>query len=144
MNIFLSLFVALAMLFSGSDLPAAPENATVTAIQNLSVQLGSRSAALEPEIRFTTAVGTDEIAARFEILRDDEALMPIAGILTAEKLAYTLADTSHYYSISDAALQSSGMMEEIFGEEELDTGFIAGLQPMVRAIEIMGSDPDFH
>lgn len=144
MNIFLSLFVAFAMLFSGADLPAVPEHATITTIQNLSVQIGSRSAALEPEIRFTTAAGTDELAARFEILRDDEALLPIAGVLTAEKLAFTLADTSHYFSISDAALQSSGMLEEIFSEEEMDMGLSAGLVPMLRALEVAGSDPNFN
>ena len=60
MNAILSILVCIAMLFSGgAALPEQPETATVRTLRNLTIATDEGSVTLTPELRLTTAIGSE-------------------------------------------------------------------------------------
>lgn len=105
MNAILSILVCFAMLFSGgAALPAQPETATVRTLRNLSVTTDAGSVTLAPELRLTTAIGSEQAIAQFEVVSGDDVLLPMAGELTKDGVRFRLCDGGSVYSLSSDAL----------------------------------------
>ena len=105
MNAFLSILVCIAMLFSGgAALPAQPETATVRTLRNLSVTTDEGSVTLTPELRLTTAIGSEQTIAQFEVVNGDDVLLPMMGELTKDGVRFCLSDGGSVYSLSSDAL----------------------------------------
>ena len=105
MNAILSILVCFAMLFSGgAALPAQPETATVRTLRNLSVTTDEGSVTLTPELRLTTAIGSEQAIAQFEVVRGDDVLLPMAGELTNDGVRFRLCDGGSVYSLTNDAL----------------------------------------
>ena len=105
MNAFLSILVCIAMLFSGgATLPAQPETATVRTLRNLSVTTDEGSATLTPELRLTTAIGSEAALMQFEVVNGDDVLLPMAGELTGDGVRFRLSDGGSVYSLTNDAL----------------------------------------
>ena len=105
MNAILSILVCIAMLFSGgAALPEQPETATVRTLRNLSVTTDAGSVTLTPELRLTTAIGSEQAIAQFEVVRGDDVLLPMAGELTNDGVRFRLRDGGSVYSLTNDAL----------------------------------------
>lgn len=105
MNAILSILVCIAMLFSGgAALPVQPETATVRTLRNLSVTTDAGSVTLAPELRLTTAIGSEQAIAQFEVVRGDDVLLPMAGELTNDGVRFRLCDGGSVYSLTSEAL----------------------------------------
>ena len=105
MNAILSILVCFAMLFSGgAALPAQPETATVRTLRNLSVTTDAGSVTLTPELRLTTAIGSEQTIAQFEVVNGDDVLLPMMGELTKDGVRFCLSDGGSVYSLSSDAL----------------------------------------
>ena len=105
MNAILSILVCFAMLFSGgAALPEQPETATVRTLRNLSVTTDAGSVTLAPELRLTTAIGSEPAIAQFEVVRGDDVLLPMAGELTNDGVRFRLRDGGSVYSLTSEAL----------------------------------------
>ncbi|MDO5322462.1 MAG: hypothetical protein Q4G06_00455 [Clostridia bacterium] len=105
MNAFLSILVCIAMLFSGgATLPAQPETATVRTLRNLSVTTDEDSVTLTPELRLTTAIGSEAALMQFEVVNGDDVLLPMAGELTGDGVRFRLCDGGSVYSLTNDAL----------------------------------------
>ena len=105
MNAILSILVCFAMLFSGgAALPEQPETATVRTLRNLSVTTDEGSVTLTPELRLTTAIGSEQAIAQFEVVRGDDVLLPMAGELTNDGVRFRLCDGGSVYSLTNDAL----------------------------------------
>ena len=105
MNAILSILVCFAMLFSGgAALPEQPETATVRTLRNLSVTTDEGSVTLTPELRLTTAIGSEQAIAQFEVVRGDDVLLPMAGELTNDGVRFRLRDGGSVYSLTNDAL----------------------------------------
>ena len=105
MNAILSILVCFAMLFSGgAALPEQPETATVRTLRNLSVTTDAGSVTLAPELRLTTAIGSEQAIAQFEVVRGDDVLLPMAGELTNDGVRFRLCDGGSVYSLTNDAL----------------------------------------
>ena len=105
MNAILSILVCFAMLFSGgAALPEQPETATVRTLRNLSVTTDAGSVTLAPELRLTTAIGSEQAIAQFEVVRGDDVLLPMAGELTNDGVRFRLRDGGSVYSLTSEAL----------------------------------------
>ena len=105
MNAILSILVCFAMLFSGgAALPAQPETATVRTLRNLSVTTDEGSVTLTPELRLTTAIGSEQAIAQFEVVRGGDVLLPMAGELTNDGVRFRLCDGGSVYSLTNDAL----------------------------------------
>ena len=105
MNAILSILVCFAMLFSGgAALPAQPETATVRTLRNLSVTTDAGSVTLTPELRLTTAIGSEQAIAQFEVVNGDDVLLPMMGELTKDGVRFCLSDGGSVYSLSSDAL----------------------------------------
>ena len=108
MNAILSFIVCFAMLFSGgATLPAQPETATVWTLRNLSVTTDEGSVTLNPELRLTTAIGTESARMQFGIVNGDDVLMPIAGEITPDCLRFTMGNSGCVYTLTNEALMDS-------------------------------------
>lgn len=142
MNAILSLFVCFAMLFAGGNLPAVPETATTETISNVSISYNGESVTLPHEFVLTTALGTEELAAEFHIKDDDgEILLPIAGVLSAAALDFSIADGENYISIPDSALTDSGIfLEEDLAEIDEMMDMLVGLYK--KAFDLMENEWD--
>ena len=105
MNAILSILVCIAMLFSGgAALPEQPETATVRTLRNLSVTTDAGSVTLAPELRLTTAIGSEQAIAQFEVVRGGDVLLPMAGELTNDGVRFRLRDGGSVYSLTNDAL----------------------------------------
>lgn len=105
MNAILSILVCIAMLFSGgAALPEQPETATVRTLRNLSVTTDAGSVTLAPELRLTTAIGSEQAIAQFEVVRGGDVLLPMAGELTNDGVRFRLRDGGSVYSLTSEAL----------------------------------------
>ena len=105
MNAILSILVCFAMLFSGgAALPEQPETATVRTLRNLSVTTDAGSVTLAPELRLTTAIGSEQAIAQFEVVRGDDVLLPMAGELTNDGVRFRLRDGGSVYNLTSEAL----------------------------------------
>ncbi|MGN0184491.1 MAG: hypothetical protein ACI4AL_05175 [Aristaeellaceae bacterium] len=105
MNAILSILVCIAMLFSGgAALPEQPEAATVRTLRNLSVTTDAGSVTLAPELRLTTAIGSEQAIAQFEVVNDGEVLLPMAGELTNDGVRFRLCNGGSVYSLTNDAL----------------------------------------
>ena len=105
MNAILSILVCIAMLFSGgAALPVQPETATVRTLRNLSVTTDEGSVTLTPELRLTTAIGSEQAIAQFEVVRGGDVLLPMAGELTNDGVRFRLCDGGSVYSLTSEAL----------------------------------------
>lgn len=105
MNAILSILVCFAMLFSGgAALPAQPETATVRTLRNLSVTTGEGSVTLAPELRLTTAIGSEQAIAQFEVVSGDDVLLPMTGELTKDGVRFCLSDGGSVYILTNDAL----------------------------------------
>ena len=105
MNAILSILVCIAMLFSGgAALPAQPETATVRTLRNLSVTTDAGSVTLAPELRLTTAIGSEQAIAQFEVVRGGDVLLPMAGELTNDGVRFRLRDGGSVYNLTSEAL----------------------------------------
>ena len=105
MNAILSILVCFAMLFSGgAALPEQPETATVRTLRNLSVTTDEGSVTLTPELRLTTAIGSEQAIAQFEVVNGDDVLLPMMGELTKDGVRFCLSDGGSVYSLSSDAL----------------------------------------
>ena len=105
MNAILSILVCFAMLFSGgAALPPQPETATVWTLRNLSITTDEGSATLTPELRLTTALGSEAALLQFEVVNDGETLLPVAGELTNDGVRFRLSEDGNVYSLSNEAL----------------------------------------
>ena len=108
MNAILSIIVCFAMLFSGgATLPAQPETATVWTLRNLSFTTDEGSVTLNPELRLTTAIGTESARMQFGIIDGDEVLMPIAGEITPDCLRFTMGNSGSVYTLTNEALMDA-------------------------------------
>ena len=105
MNAILSILVCIAMLFSGgAALPEQPETATVRTLRNLTIATDEGSVTLTPELRLTTAIGSEQAIAQFEVVRGDDVLLPMAGELTKDGVRFRLRDGGSVYSLTSDAL----------------------------------------
>ena len=105
MNAILSILVCFAMLFSGgAALPAQPETATTWTLRTLTISTDEGSATLAPELRLTTAIGSEQAIAQFEVVRGDDVLLPMAGELTNDGVRFRLCDGGSVYSLTNDAL----------------------------------------
>lgn len=128
MNAFLSILVCIAMLFSGgAALPAQPETATVRTLRNLSVTTDEGSVTLTPELRLTTAIGSKQAIAQFEVVNGDDVLLPMAGELTGDGVRFRLCDGGSVYSLTNDALL------------ELMEADDAGAQLMAQMVDYLNS-----
>ena len=108
MNIILSLIVSIAMIFSGvSELPAVPETASVTTIRDITFTYGDETVELNPQLRFTGALGAQQADIGFEILLDDQVLMPVRGRIDGENVTFALSEDGKAYTVSDDAIAES-------------------------------------
>ena len=129
MNAILSIIVCFAMLFSGgATLPAQPETATVRTLRNLSVTTDEGSVTLNPELRLTTALGTESARMQFEIVNGDDVLLPIAGEIAPDCLRFTMGNSGSVYSLTSEAMMA--LLEEEGDAEESEQ--------MMQALEYMG------
>ena len=129
MNAILSIIVCFAMLFSGgATLPAQPETATVRTLRNLSVTTDEGSVTLNPELRLTTAIGTESARMQFEIVNGDDVLLPIAGEITPDCLRFTMGNSGSVYTLTSEAMMA--LLEEEGDAEENEQ--------MMQALEYMG------
>ena len=105
MNAILSILVCFAMLFSGgAALPAQPETATTWTLRNLTISTDEGSATLAPELRLTTAIGSEAALMQFEVVNGDDVLLPMAGELTGDGVRFRLCDGGSVYTLSSDAL----------------------------------------
>lgn len=105
MNAILSILVCIAMLFSGgAALPEQPETATVQTLRNLTIATDEGSVTLTPELRLTTAIGSEQAIAQFEVVRGDDVLLPMAGELAKDGVRFRLRDGGSVYSLTSDAL----------------------------------------
>lgn len=112
MNMFLSIFVCIAMLCSGTAaLPAQPESATTWTLRNLTINYGDDSVTLAPEARLTTAIGADEAQLHFEVGNGDQVLLPVSGEITADGARFSLG-ANHAYTVSNDVLMEMMNLDE--------------------------------
>ena len=105
MNAILSILVCFAMLFSGgAALPEQPETATTWTLRNLSITTDEGSATLTPELRLTTALGSEAALLQFEVANGGDVLLPVAGELTNDGVRFRLSEDGSVYSLSNDAL----------------------------------------
>lgn len=118
MNIILSLIVSLAMIFSGvGELPAMPETASVITIRDISFSYGDDIVELNPQLRFTGALGAQQADIGFEILLDDKVLMPVRGRIDGENVFFALSEDGKAYTVSDDAIaEAMGLNDPALGE----------------------------
>ncbi len=113
MNLFLSLFVSFALLFSGTNqLPAQPETAVTWTLSNLTLETPYDSVTLNPALRFSSAVGSEEVNAHFEIVNGDKVLLPVSGRLTSEEAIFSLGTTGNAFRVSNDTLMELMNVDE--------------------------------
>ena len=124
MNAILSILVCFAVLFSGgAALPEQPETATTWTLRNLSVTTDEGSATLTPELRLTTALGSEAALLQFEVVNDGDVLLPMAGELTNDGVRFRLSDGGSVYALSNDALLE---LMEADAEDLLPLTYMAG------------------
>lgn len=105
MNLILSLIVSLALMFSPTgSLPAQPDTAVTWTLSNVSLDLPQGSVTLNPALRLSRAVGSEEAQLHFEVINGDNTLMPISGRLTEEDLTFSLGKSGNAYRITNEDL----------------------------------------
>ena len=108
MHSILSIFVSLAMLFSGATaLPAEPQAQTAWTLSDVVYSENGETIALNPSARLTAALGKDRIQLQFEMENGGKTLMPAAGEITPEGLRFRLGQSGTVYEIAGEALMDA-------------------------------------
>ena len=117
MSFILSIFLCLALAFSGTGaLPAEPESATTWTVRNLSFGDGTDSIALDPELRLTAAVGEEKVGLHFEVGSGKRALLPVSAEITNDEVLFAMSNGKHAYSMS---AEEFALMADLDGNEEI-------------------------
>lgn len=103
MNMILSIFMCFAMILGGT-MPAVPETATTWTISNLTLSVGDESVTLEPELRYTSAMGSEKSLMHFEVGVDEQTILPASAEITPEGVRFAIGNNGHSYSVSDETL----------------------------------------
>lgn len=136
MHQLLSAFVCLAMLLSGSSLPAIPDTAEVTTIRNISVSLDGETASIPHELILTTAAGMEEVGAQFEILNEDQTLLPLAASLRRDALDFSLAENDFYYSLADSFPEELDALYSASGDAAVSSLMIAMAEQYTEILRV--------
>ena len=120
---------AAAMLMGAGSVPAVPETAAKTTVENIVISCGDESVALDHKLVRTEAIGSAEIVTGFNIVKGDSGMMPLMLKITPEEMLFSLAEGSAY-SVSDEYVQ---------GFLELEDEDVAMLN---EAVEIVESLPE--
>ena len=143
MNAILSILVCFAMLFSGgAALPEQPETATTWTLRNLSITTDEGSATLTPELRLTTALGSEAALLQFEVANGGDVLLPVAGELTNDGVRFRLSEDGSVYSLSNDALLE---LMEADAEELLPLTYMADyLNSYIALLQRSMNDASFQ
>lgn len=128
-NMILAYAVALAMLTGAGSVPAVPETAGRTVVENIVISCGDESVALDHIFEWTRAIGSSEAAWAFDITKDGSSMLPLKAKITQEELLFSLVENGGVYSISEAF--ASGYIAE---EADIDT--------LTEELEIIKSLPE--
>lgn len=113
MNLILSLLVSVALMFSPTgSLPAQPDTAVTWTLSNISLDLPQGSVTLNPALRLSSAVGSEEAQLHFEIINGENTLLPVSGLLTRDELLFSLGKSGSAYRISNADLMNILPMDQ--------------------------------
>lgn len=113
MNLILSIFLSIALALSGTGtLPAEPETATTWTIRNIAFESEGESHAIQPELRFTTAVAAEKAAAHFEIGSDGRTLLPVSAQITPDELRFSLGNGGRAYSLTAEEFEKMTRLDE--------------------------------
>lgn len=89
MNVLLSLLLSLVMLFTGAvSIPEQPETSHVLTVTDVVFSVGDQKAVLSPSLKASAAVGTQQAALSFAVLRDQLPLFPVDVQLDGENVLF--------------------------------------------------------
>ena len=102
MTFLLSIFLCFALAFSGTGtLPAEPEAATTWTVRSISLDNGTETYTIDPELRLTTAIGAEKADLHFEIDSGNRALIPVSAELTSDELRFSMGNGGRAYTLTN-------------------------------------------
>lgn len=139
MNAVLSLFLSLAMLFSGGALPAEVETVSVLTVQDVVLNYEDNNYPLGFDLSLSAGTAQDELLLHFELSNDDETLMPVSGRITRDGVTFALNDEGNAFTVSADKLNRMLELEsdDLFAIENM----CGGMESYVKALTLIYSDP---
>ena len=128
LNAILAYATAAAMLMGAGSVPAVPETAVRTTVENIVISCGDESVALDHEFAWTEAIGSSEAAFGFEISKNGNVMLPMQAKITPEEMLFALSDSGSVYSVSEA------FAAEYIGLEESDVAILTEMAGMINSV----------
>lgn len=128
MNAILSLFLSLAMLFSGgAALPAEVETVSTLAVQDVVLGYEGESYPLGIDFALSAGASQDELLLHFEA-EDDEGLtlLPLSGKITRDGVTFALNNEGSAFTVSAETLN------QMLGLEE---GDVSSIETLAKGLE---------
>lgn len=105
MNAILSLFLSLAMLFSGGTLPETADTASTLTVQDFVMEYDGESYPLGFDFSISATAAQDSLTLHFEAIDGEgDILMPLTGAISEDGVKFTVSDTGSVYSLSAETL----------------------------------------
>lgn len=105
MNAILSLFLSLAMLFSGGTLPETADTTSTLTVQDFVMEYDGESYPLGFDFSVSATAAQDGLTLHFEVIDGEgDILLPLTGAISKDGVKFTVSDAGSVYSLSAETL----------------------------------------
>ena len=132
MTAILSLFLSLAMLFSGGPLPETADLASTLTVQDIVVGYNGESYPLGFDIALSAAAGRDELSLHFEAVDGEDVYLPLSGKITPDSAVFTLSEEGSAYTVTAETLNQLLGLEE--GDVSSMESVLGGLESYISTL----------